>query len=197
MNQLLKKLWAPTLSGLLVLSPFVFAGAAQPMQQQPNQQEQNSNQVNPRQHNGQQQHQPESNVQQQKPQANTQQQQQQPQSNARRQNIQTITGKVTSGGGFVAQNGAKYRLNGARAAELRDWANKAVTIKGHMTKFEGHNAIDVQSFKAAQSGMAENNTKQPESQSNFRSQHNGRQAPQPGNTGYMPRQQNQQQQQNR
>jgi hypothetical protein len=191
MNQLLKKLWAPTLSGLLVLSPFAFAGAAQSMQQEPNQQEQNSNQVNPQQHNGQKQHQPESNVQQQKPQANTQQQQ--PQANARQKNIQTITGKVTRGGGFVAQDGAKYRLNGARAAELRDWANKAVTIKGHMTKFEGHNAIDVQSFKAAQSGMAENNTKQPESQSNFRSQH----TPQPGNTGYMPKQQNQQQQQNR
>lgn len=99
--------------------------------------------------------------------------------------MQTITGKVTRGGGLIAQNGEKFRLEGARAARLRHYANQTVTIKGYKTKFEGHNAIAVESFRAGQSQTAQNKVKQPESKSNFRSHQQGQQAPQAGQTGYM------------
>jgi len=198
MNQWIRRLTA-TFSALLLVGAFGFAQAAEPTQQQDKQQnqvqqpnqEQQPNNVNPgqQQPNAQEEQQPQSNV----------QEQQKPQANARQKNMRTFTGKVTEGGGFIAQNGEKYRLNGAKAAGLRHYANKTVTIKGRETKFEGHNAIDVASFQAGQSQTAQNlqqNMQQLHNQSNFRSQPQGEQAPQPGHTGYEPNQ-NRQPAQNR
>jgi hypothetical protein len=170
MNPWLKKLFFSTLSVVLVGGTFGFALADQPMQKnqgmQPNQQQQPNSKSNS------------------------------PQAKAQQKNMQSVTGKVTSGGGFIAQNGTKYRLEGAKAAGLRKLENKTVTIKGYQTQFEGHNAIDVESFHTGKSQMARNNMKQPQKGSNFRSQPNGQSSPQPGHTGYKPNQ-NQQPVQNR
>ncbi len=181
MNQWFGRISVPAISALLLAAVLGLARAAQPTQQpnaRQNQQQSNSG-LNPRQSNS--------------------QQRQQPRSNAHQKGMRTFTGKVTTGGGFIAQNGMEYRLNGARAAGLRNYVNKSVTIQGHETKFEGHNAIDVESFRAGQSNMAQNgqnNMKNPRSQSNFRSQPQGRQPPQPGHTGYTQKQ-NQQPAENR
>ncbi|MGC8495498.1 MAG: hypothetical protein ACP5SH_27625 [Syntrophobacteraceae bacterium] len=185
MNQLLKTLSVPVLSVFLA-GGVSFAQGAQPMHQPQmnhnNQQQQSAQQPNMQPNMQQQQQQPQSNV-----------QQQHQQTNAQQKNMQSITGKVTSGGGLIAQNGQKFRLNGAKAARLRHFTNQTVTIKGYRTQFEGHNAIVVESFQPGQSQTAENNMRQPNNQSNFRSQPQGQQAPQPGQTGYKP-EHNQQQQ---
>ena len=116
--------------------------------------------------------------------------QQQPQSNEQQNNIKTFTGKVTSGGGFVDKDGMKYRLNGAKAAQLRNFENKDVTIKGYPTKFQGHNAIDVESFQQGQLNKAPQNMNQPSSEQN-----QGQKSPEPGNNGQM-QEQNQHPEQN-
>lgn len=160
MSQWLKNLFVSTASVLLVGGTFGFALAAQPMSKkpgmQPKQQQQSKADRNLARAMGQQ------------------------------KNMRSVTGKVTSAGGLIAQNGTRYRLNGAKAAGLRKYENKTVTIKGYKTQFEGHNAIDVQSFRTGKSQMAKNNLKQPGKSSNFRSQPKGRSTPQPGQTGYKP-----------
>ncbi|MGC9197261.1 MAG: hypothetical protein ACP5IL_17705 [Syntrophobacteraceae bacterium] len=161
MNQWVKKLFVSTLPVLLVGGTFGFALADQSMNKKPDMQPKKQQRS--------------------KPNLNS------PQSKAQQKNVQSVTGKVTSAGGLIAQNGTKYRLNGAKAAGLRKFENKTVTIEGYKTKFEGHNAIDVQSFRTGKSQMAQNNMKQPGKASNFRSKPKGQAPPQPGQTGYKPK----------
>jgi hypothetical protein len=79
-----------------------------------------------------------------------QQSQRQPQSHQARQKG-SITGRVTEAGGLIAENGTPYRLNGAKAAELRDYTGQTVTVDGYLTQYEGERAIIVQNFQAEES----------------------------------------------
>jgi hypothetical protein len=60
----------------------------------------------------------------------------------------TITGEVTEAGGLISEDGIPYRLNGAKAAPLRDYTGQVVTVEGFLTRFEGDRAIIVQNFQA-------------------------------------------------
>jgi hypothetical protein len=73
----------------------------------------------------------------------------QPQQDEPQQRI-SITGRVTEAGGLVSNEGTPYRLNGAKAAQLRDYTNQTVTVNGLSSRFEGERAIVVQSFRADQ-----------------------------------------------
>ena len=79
--------------------------------------------------------------------------------------METITGRVTEAGGLISENGMPYRLNGAKAAPLRDYANQKVTVHGYKSVFQGHRAIVVQSFNAEGRGTKFGRASQPNRQS--------------------------------
>lgn len=63
----------------------------------------------------------------------------------------SITGEVTAAGGLITEDGIPYRLNGAKAAPLRDYTGETVTVDGLLTSFEGERAIIVENFQAMES----------------------------------------------
>lgn len=66
----------------------------------------------------------------------------------------TITGEVTSAGGFIAQDGTTYRLNGAKAEQLRDYAGQTVTVEGRISGRGRNRAIMVQNFQTGESSRS-------------------------------------------
>ncbi|MEM5788605.1 MAG: hypothetical protein AAGU11_14940 [Syntrophobacteraceae bacterium] len=106
----------------------------------------------------------------------------------------TITGEVTEAGGLISEDGIPYRLNGAKAASLRDYTGQVVTVEGFLTRFEGDRAIIVQNFQATEpSPTARSEQEQMNARSGQpdRRQDISRDADAPERTGAQPDWQNQ------